>query len=251
MNQKGFANIVLIVLVVILAGAVGYFVFLQKSQTVQIPSQTPSRQQNETTDWKTYQNAQYNLSIKYPNDWQLIDFQSVNGMGTLDAFGFIPSALKNSYCNIEQDASFLVQNYKTYNPFSGYEEYAHNLAKVESCSIQVRVEKNSEKFIIKDYLEKVYLPLASDKAKMEEKISGLIVTKDNGIEQSRNNYAFIKSLGGIDGSYLEAEIFENMNQVIINTGGKIFFITNHINKPVDQQKVDDLFERITRSFQPL
>ena len=46
MNQKGFANIILIVLVVILAGAVGYFAFMKKPAPVieQItqPATTPS-----------------------------------------------------------------------------------------------------------------------------------------------------------------------------------------------------------------
>ncbi len=43
MNQKGFANILLIVLVVILAGTVGYLAFNQKSSTsTSIPSPTPS-----------------------------------------------------------------------------------------------------------------------------------------------------------------------------------------------------------------
>jgi hypothetical protein len=233
-NQKGFPNILIVILpVVIIGGIAGYFLFFQ------------------TVNWRTYQNAQYNLSIKYPNDWRFIDFQSVRGMGTLDTFGFIPSTLKNSYCDIEQEASFLVQNYKIYNPFSGYEDYAYNLAKVQSCSIQVRVEKNSEKFTMKDYLEKVYLPLASNKEKMEEKINSLIVTKDNGVEQLWNNYAFIKSLGGYDGSYLQTEIFEDMSQVIINTKGSILFITNHINKPVDRQKDRRLFERMMRTLQVL
>jgi len=253
MNKNGFINIVFVILVIILIGAVGYFIFLKKLKTVQAPPQTPSRQQNETMDWKTYQNTRFNLSIKYPNDWRLIDFQSVKGMGTLDTFGFIPSTVKNSYCDIEQEISFLVQNYKTYNPFPNYEEYAYNLAKTEFCSIQVRIEKNLEKSTIKDYLKKVYIPLASNinKEKMEERINDLTVMKDNGVEQSRNNYAFIKYLGGIDGSYPEVEIFENKSQVIINTEGNILFVTNHINKSVDQRKGEDLFEKIVRSFQVL
>ena len=34
MNQKGFANIILVVVVVILLGAVGYFAFVKKSEPV-------------------------------------------------------------------------------------------------------------------------------------------------------------------------------------------------------------------------
>jgi len=49
-NQKGFANIVLIVLVVILAGAVGYFVFTKKPAPVveQITSPTTTPPTNNT-----------------------------------------------------------------------------------------------------------------------------------------------------------------------------------------------------------
>ena len=60
-NQTGFANIILIVVIVaILVGAVGYFVFVKKSepiaqqpvptQTTNTPSPTPT-QKLETTNW--------------------------------------------------------------------------------------------------------------------------------------------------------------------------------------------------------
>ena len=45
MNQKGFANIILIVLIVILIGSVGYFVFVKKSEPVAqqpTPTSTPT-----------------------------------------------------------------------------------------------------------------------------------------------------------------------------------------------------------------
>ena len=43
MNQKGFANIILVVVVVMLVGIVGYFVFVKKSEPIAqqlTPSQT-------------------------------------------------------------------------------------------------------------------------------------------------------------------------------------------------------------------
>lgn len=45
MNQKGFANIILIIVIIILAGVVGYFVLVQKPETPPV-TQTPSL--NET-----------------------------------------------------------------------------------------------------------------------------------------------------------------------------------------------------------
>lgn len=45
-NQKGFVNIVLIVLVVILAGTVGYFALIKKSEPI---AQQPNPTQTQTT----------------------------------------------------------------------------------------------------------------------------------------------------------------------------------------------------------
>jgi len=44
MNQKGFANIILIVIIVVLVGAVGYFAFVKKSEPIaQQPTPTPTQ----------------------------------------------------------------------------------------------------------------------------------------------------------------------------------------------------------------
>ena len=56
MNQKGFVNIVLIVLVVILAGAVGYFVLRKPTPTVQVSMPTESEiLVSLKTNWQTVQ----------------------------------------------------------------------------------------------------------------------------------------------------------------------------------------------------
>ena len=78
MNQKGFVNIILIVVIVILAGAVGYFVLVRKSAPVVQQSPTPTPASTKTANpsptsseqWKQYQNIR-NYSLKYPADWQL------------------------------------------------------------------------------------------------------------------------------------------------------------------------------------
>lgn len=48
MNKKGFVNIILVVVVVILVGAVGYFAFVKKSEPVtqQNPTPTPTKTTN-------------------------------------------------------------------------------------------------------------------------------------------------------------------------------------------------------------
>ena len=88
MNQKGFANIILVIVILALLGAVGYFVFVKKSEPItQQPTPTPTQTKTPvsptpapTANWKTYTNSQYGFEFKYPatfvlgqnpliNDW--------------------------------------------------------------------------------------------------------------------------------------------------------------------------------------
>lgn len=55
MNQKGFANIIWVLIIVVLVGIVGYFVFSRQSST-----------SKETLT--TYQNKELGISFKYPSD---------------------------------------------------------------------------------------------------------------------------------------------------------------------------------------
>jgi hypothetical protein len=72
MSQKGFASIVLVVVVVILVGVVGYFAFVKKSEPIaQQPTPTPALK-DETSSWKTYTNAQYGFEFKYPKELYLV-----------------------------------------------------------------------------------------------------------------------------------------------------------------------------------
>lgn len=81
-NQKGFANIISIMVVVILLGAVGYFAFVKKSepiaqqptptpvQTRKPVSPTPTLTPNPTANWKTYTNTQYGFSLTLTDAWK-------------------------------------------------------------------------------------------------------------------------------------------------------------------------------------
>jgi hypothetical protein len=82
MNQKGFANIILVVVIVVLVGAVGYFTFVKKSGLiVQQPAPTPAQTntpvsptptpKNETANWKTYVDDKNHFSFNYPLNWSL------------------------------------------------------------------------------------------------------------------------------------------------------------------------------------
>ncbi len=86
MNQKGFANIILIVVVAILTGIVGYFTLVKKSppivrqtstptptKIVKTVTPTPTRTKtplDETANWKTTINTNLGYSIKYPGGWK-------------------------------------------------------------------------------------------------------------------------------------------------------------------------------------
>lgn len=72
-QQKGFVNIILIVLVVVLAGAVVYFALVKKSPEVTQQTNTPApinNQQNNQTSSIEYRNMQYGFSFTLPVSWK-------------------------------------------------------------------------------------------------------------------------------------------------------------------------------------
>lgn len=77
-NQKGFANIVLIAVIVILVGTVGYFALSKKSSvsnTTPVVEQKnqnavtpPPTSNNEANGWQSYQSVKFGIELKYPPD---------------------------------------------------------------------------------------------------------------------------------------------------------------------------------------
>lgn len=61
-NQKGFVNIALVVLVIILAGVAGYFVLVKKS--------APTNHSNTSTSSVEYINTEYGFSFSLPENWK-------------------------------------------------------------------------------------------------------------------------------------------------------------------------------------
>jgi hypothetical protein len=80
MNQKGFINILLIVIIVALAGAGAYFVATRQvipPAPSPTPTSTPSLtsapiqgKKTETGNWRTYENEQYKFRLRYPSTWK-------------------------------------------------------------------------------------------------------------------------------------------------------------------------------------
>lgn len=73
MNQRGFVNTILVVIVVIiiLAGAVGYFALVKKTTPIakQTPALTPTPKP-ETTSWKTYTNSRFGFQLTLTDAWK-------------------------------------------------------------------------------------------------------------------------------------------------------------------------------------
>jgi len=97
MNQKRFTNIVLIVLVVVLAIVAGYFVLVKKPIS---PTNTTSQSQNETTDWKTYQNDKFGFSFKYPANLTAVSSGPNEEQKKLDRGEIISGTIPPSYDTI-------------------------------------------------------------------------------------------------------------------------------------------------------
>ncbi len=68
MKQKGFIPIIVLVAVVVLAGAGGaaYYVYSSRQPKVEPVS---SQAENQYIGWQEYINPKYNYTIKYPPDW--------------------------------------------------------------------------------------------------------------------------------------------------------------------------------------
>ena len=84
MNQKGFAKIILVGVIVVLIGIVGYLVLVKRSEpTSQQPSSTTNTVSkwdyaDETKNWKTYRNESVGFEFKYPNDFTVFESQKTD-----------------------------------------------------------------------------------------------------------------------------------------------------------------------------
>ena len=140
-NQKGFANIILVIVIVVLVGAVGYFSFVKKSEPIaQQPTPTPTQTntptknptptqtpKDEIASWKTYGNDQYGFEFKYPANYVVTKTPGGNNefvTFSVDHFQVVvyPSDLSLDAFVKDQAQSYLLSNYQK-NKFSGQSAY--------------------------------------------------------------------------------------------------------------------------------
>ena len=152
MNQKGFANIVLIVLVIIIAGAVGYFALTKKSEPVAqtpspITSTSPTRTtspaptptpvvKDETVSWNSYTYSSIesgilpDLTFKYPSLFgsnpTLISSRNTNRPGNISEgwggfFEFNPTGAFG-------DRGLRIEFFKNVNSENSFESYVSKSA---------------------------------------------------------------------------------------------------------------------------
>lgn len=78
MKQKGFAQILILLVVVLVAGYFAFQYYRLKNQTiaslppVNLPVVSPTALADPTADWQTYTNKIYNYEFKYPDNWYII-----------------------------------------------------------------------------------------------------------------------------------------------------------------------------------
>jgi hypothetical protein len=76
MTQKGFVNIIVVIVIVVLLGAVGYLALVKKSLPIAQQTSTPTPTLTKTptlapttTDWKIYVNKEYNFQLTFTDAW--------------------------------------------------------------------------------------------------------------------------------------------------------------------------------------
>jgi len=72
-KQLGFVLplAILIVVVLIVAGVVGYYFYKTSQEQKEAEVPKPEQEIDETADWKTYRNDRYGYEVKYPNNWKV------------------------------------------------------------------------------------------------------------------------------------------------------------------------------------
>lgn len=73
-RQAGFTEFFAVLIAILVVGVGAYYFGYQAAQKKQVPpaiqfSPSPTIQNGETTNWKTYTNSKYKITFNYPDSW--------------------------------------------------------------------------------------------------------------------------------------------------------------------------------------
>jgi len=89
-NQKGFILLLLVVVVVIVVTLISGLLYyswqkglIKTTSNTSSFSPTPTKTVDETVNWKTYEDKDFGIRLRYPNHWY---YEEYEGTGTIDFF---------------------------------------------------------------------------------------------------------------------------------------------------------------------
>ena len=125
MNQKGFTNVILVVIIVAVIAVAGYFIFVKRWDSQQTPTLLPSTTQtptpqtsapapkDETENWKTYRNEVYGIEFKYP-DHLLLDAIDYKNPESTPKRGIDPNSVPALYLVVNLSFPENANHYRLY-----------------------------------------------------------------------------------------------------------------------------------------
>lgn len=144
MRQKGFAPVI-ILLVVLLLGVLGYFAFTKGYVSVNLPKPSasvipspipsPSSSTDPTANWKTYSDDLHGITFKYPLSWTLTEKEGqsekeivynssvelikadakINMIFNVDGIGGMPTTYEGKPFTLDGHKLFQFNGYYNYN----------------------------------------------------------------------------------------------------------------------------------------
>lgn len=192
--NKGFANLVLIGVVLVLVVIGGYFLWSQRAEApVPVAMQPPISQVDDLANWKTYSDTKFGIEAKYPQSWSL--------RTTPEGFFDLPSDKDNSGISIPVYISITVDNSKKYNSLSDLEnslksELSLPINSNSNTSSITQKTTGDNNFLVYGWMHQSqgvdYYTLANgNSVKIRFVMDDTILS----IEQSKNYPDFLKFLG--------------------------------------------------------
>ena len=215
MKQKGFAPIIIIVLVAIVASGV-YFLgtknILKLPTSFSLPtiSPSPTPTPDPTANWKTYTYYAYGYSVKYPSDWKVIEAK--------------PSNTPNWPYDISQENQLQKVNF-----------LEEKIDKTWPGSFVISVNKTPENFDTERWASNYFVPLIADPTTNLAKPKGKISVD--------NNIAYRFSVFQFDSDRTEIGLVKN---------GNIYMFTFTDDVPIENdpniEKHKEIYNQILSTF---